>query len=198
MKAKHLIFLILGMLFIATFAQSDSNLKSASHERVISVDFNKIKGNYNTMFKECIGEGRANEGLRADWQQHLAYVKKECGFKYIRMHGLFAEDIGVYKEDKNGNPEYNYQHIDVLYDYLLSIGIKPSVELGLMPYDLASGNEYVFWWKAKNTHPKDYDKWDDLIRNLVVHFTERYGVDEVKTWYFEVWNPDIGTIMICS
>jgi xylan 1,4-beta-xylosidase len=140
------------------------------------------------MFKECVGAGRANEGLRADWQQQLAYVKKECDFKYIRMHGLLTDDMGVYREDKNGNPEYNFQYIDVLYDYLLSIGIKPFVELGFMPEALASGKQTIFWWRGNTTPPKDYTKWESLIRNLVIHFTERYGSDEVKTWYFEVWN----------
>jgi len=27
-----------------------------------------------------------------------------------------------------------------------------------------------------------------LIKALVQHWTERYGEDEVKNWYFEVWN----------
>jgi xylan 1,4-beta-xylosidase len=140
------------------------------------------------MFKECIGAGRANEGLRADWQQQLAMTKKDCDFKYIRMHGLLTDDMGVYREGRNGNPQYNFQYIDVLYDYLLSIGIKPFVELGFMPSALASGPQTIFWWKGNVTPPKDYNKWSDLIRNLTQHFTERYGANEVKTWYFEVWN----------
>ena len=89
MKIIYLVLIIIGCLFEAsTFAQSNSKNKSVVPERVISLDFNRIKGTFNTMFKECIGAGRANEGLRADWQQQLAYVKKECDFKYIRMHGL--------------------------------------------------------------------------------------------------------------
>ena len=188
MKNKHL-FAILGSLFIGSvLAQINSNTKPSLAERTIIVDFNKVKGSLNTMFKECIGAGRANEGLRADWQQQLAYVKKACDFKYIRMHGLLTDDMGVYKEDRNGNPEYNYQYIDVLYDYLLSIGMKPFVELGFMPSALASGTETIFWWRGNVTPPKDYNKWAGLIRNLTQHFTERYGADEVKTWYFEVWN----------
>jgi xylan 1,4-beta-xylosidase len=115
-------------------------------------------------------------------------VKKECGFKYIRMHGLLTDDMGVYKEDKNGNPEYNYMYIDVLFDFLQSIGMKPFVELGFMPWALASGDKTIFWWKGNVTPPKDYEKWGALIRNLTEHFTERYGAEEVKTWYFEVWN----------
>ena len=79
-------------------------------------------------------------------------------------------------------------YIDVLFDYLQNIGIKPFVELGFMPEALASGKQTIFWWRGNVTPPKDYDKWAALIRNLTEHFTERYGADEVKTWYFEVWN----------
>lgn len=157
-------------------------------DRVIKIDFDKSSGPLNTMFRECIGAGRANEGLRADWQQQLAMVKEECGFKYIRMHGLLTDDMGVYREDDKGNPEYNYQYIDVLYDYILGIGMKPFVELGFMPWALASGDKTIFWWRGNVTPPKDYDKWEELIRNLTRHWTERYGAEEAKTWYFEVWN----------
>jgi len=180
--------LVTWMLSGNLLAQTNSSTNNSIQERTIKTDFNKIKGNFNPMFKECIGAGRANEGLRADWQQQLAVAKKECDFKYIRMHGLLTDDMGVYKEDRKGNPEYNFQYIDVLYDYILSIGMKPFVELGFMPSALASGNRTIFWWRGNVTPPKDYDKWEGLIRNLVKHFTDRYGVDEVKTWYFEVWN----------
>ena len=190
-KIKKNLYLLSALLCLATIksAGQESNLKkSASHERSIKINLNKTQGILNTMFKNCVGAGRANEGLRADWQQQLALVKKECGFKYIRMHGLLTDDMGVYREDKQGNPEYNYQYIDALYDFILSIRMKPFVELGFMPSALASGNQTIFWWKGNVTPPKDYKKWGDLIRNLTSHFTERYGAEEVKTWYFEVWN----------
>jgi xylan 1,4-beta-xylosidase len=162
---------------ISTFAQ-----------RTIHVDYNKASGKLNNMFKECVGAGRANEGLRADWQQQLAYVKKQCDFKYIRMHGLLTDDMAIYTEDGKGNPIYSYMYVDVLFDFLHSIGMKPFVELGFMPNALASGTQTIFWWKGNVTPPRDYNKWAALVRNLVEHFTERYGADEVKSWYFEVWN----------
>lgn len=161
---------------------------SLNAQRTINVDYSKSAGKLNTMFKECVGAGRANEGLRADWQQQLAYVKKECDFKYIRMHGLLTDDMAVYTEDNKGNPVYSYMYVDALIDFLHSIGMKPFVELGFMPNALASGNKTVFWWRGNVTPPKDYNKWEALIKNLVQHFTERYGTEEVKTWYFEVWN----------
>jgi xylan 1,4-beta-xylosidase len=188
MKYSTVLLSCLSLILVCHFQLQAQKNKPKIAERSISIDFNKEKGTLNTMFKECIGAGRANEGLRADWQQQLAYVKKECGFKYIRMHGLLTDDMGVYREDKKGNPEYNYQYVDVLFDYLLSTDIKPFVELGFMPQALASGDKTIFWWKGNVTPPKDYEKWAALIRNLTEHFTQRYGADEVKTWYFEVWN----------
>jgi xylan 1,4-beta-xylosidase len=159
-----------------------------SGQRTINIDYNKKSGQLNTMFKTCVGAGRANEGLRADWQQQLAYVKKQCGFEYIRMHGLLTDDMAVYTTDSKGNAQYNYMYVDALIDFLQSIGMKPFVELGFMPNALASGHETIFWWKGNVTPPSDYNKWGDLVKNLTVHFTERYGAEEVKTWYFEVWN----------
>ena len=185
---RFFLLLIACINMISAMPQAIPGKKAAIPVRNITVDFNNSDGKLNRMFNECVGAGRANEGLRADWQQQLAYVKKECGFRYIRMHGLLTDDMAVYREDRNGNPEYNYMYIDPLFDYLLSIGIKPFVELGFMPSALASGTQTIFWWRGNVTPPKDYDKWGALIRNLAEHFTERYGKEEVKTWYFEVWN----------
>ena len=188
MKKKYLLLIWGSLLLSNVFGQSNDQRTPGGTERVIQVDFNKEKGPLNKSFKECVGAGRANEGLRADWQQQLAITRKECGFKYIRMHGLLTDDMAVYSEDRNGNPEYNYQYVDALYDYILSIGMKPFVELGFMPGALASGNKTIFWWRGNVTPPKDYKKWAGLISNITQHFTERYGAEEVKTWYFEVWN----------
>lgn len=156
-------------------------------ERVVSADLRQVKGPLNTMFKVCVGAGRANEGLRADWQRQLAYLHKECGFTYLRMHGLLGDDMGVYREDAQGRPEYNWQYIDEVYDFLLRIGMKPFVELGFTPGAMATGSKTIFWWKGNVTPPKP-QKWEALIRALVTHFKERYGDAEVRTWYFEVWN----------
>lgn len=179
---NKIILSLLAFFFTNSFSQT------ILPNRKMDLDFNLVKGPFNTMFKECIGAGRANEGLRADWQNQLTYIKKECGFKYIRMHGLLSDDMGVYREDSRGNSEYNFQYVDVLYDFIISIGMKPFVELGFMPEALASGKQTIFWWKGNVTPPKDYDKWGRLIFELTKHFTERYGAEEVKTWYFEVWN----------
>lgn len=156
--------------------------------RVVAADVTVAAGPLNRMFQFCVGAGRANEGLRADWQRQLRRVREECGFRYIRFHGLFCDDMGIYREDREGRPIYNWQYLDELFDFIVSIGMKPFVELGFMPTPLASGSQTIFWWRGNVTPPKDYAKWEALVAAFVQHCTERYGRDEVRSWYFEVWN----------
>lgn len=160
--------------------------------RHIDVDVKSVSGPLGSVFRKCVGAGRANEGLRADWQRQLREAKRDCGFEYIRMHGLLCDDMGVYREER-GRAVYNWQYIDELYDFLVDLKVRPFVELGFMPSALASGSRTIFWWRGNVTPPKDYTQWGDLITALVTHWAERYGVDEVKKWYFEVWNePNLG------
>lgn len=186
---------ILGLILVLSFLFSCFGHAETDPgpDRTIEIDVHKVSGKLNTFFLTSVGAGRANEGLRADWQQQLALLKKDVDFKYIRMHGLLVDDMGVYKVDGQGKEHYNFQYIDALYDYLLSIDIKPFVELGFMPSALASGDKTIFWWRGNVTPPHSYEKWENLIRKLTEHWTERYGEEEVKTWYFEVWNePNLG------
>ncbi len=148
----------------------------------------------NKYYKKCITFGRATEGLRADFQEQLRELQSEIGFEYIRFHGLFHDDMAVYDEDKNGKPVLWFGYIDKLFDFLLSVNIKPFVELGFMPCKIATVKNTVFWWQANGCPPTDYDKWHYLVNETVKHLTERYGANEVKTWYFEVWNePNLGS-----
>jgi xylan 1,4-beta-xylosidase len=156
--------------------------------RVISADMNDVQGAFSSTPLLCVGAGRANEGLRADWQRQLAEVRNECGFRYLRFHGLLCDDMGVYFVDRQGREHYNWQYIDELFDYMLSIGVRPFVELGFMPSQMASGPSTIFWWRGNVTPPKDPAKWQALIKALLNHWVERYGEDEVAQWYFEVWN----------
>jgi len=163
---------------IATSVQCNAQVQPS--RRVIAATYSQVKGKHNAFFANVVGAGRAAEGLRADWQRDLAIVHDQCGFKYIRFHGLLQDEMGVYSEDKQGNPVYNFQYVDSLYDSILKIGMKPFVEFGFMPQTLASGSKTVFWWKGNITPPKDYEKWARLIRVLVEHWTQRYGSEEVK------------------
>lgn len=145
-------------------------------------------------YSKCITFGRAREGLRADFQEQLKEMQNEIGFEYIRFHGIFHDDMAVYDEDENGNPVLWFGYIDKLFDFLLSVNIKPFVELGFMPAKIAKFKNTVFWWQANGSPPTDFEKWHFLVKETVKHLTDRYGAEEVKTWYFEVWNePNLGS-----
>ena len=113
--------------------------------RQISVDVRKTKGQHCKAFRKCVGSGYAYLGLRADYQEHLRTVREECGFEYVRFHGLLHDNMGIYREDRDGRPLYNWQYLDKLYDSILDIGMKPFVELSFMPTALASGTQTVFF-----------------------------------------------------
>lgn len=141
----------------------------------------------------CVGAGRANEGLRATWQEHLKTAVATCGFRYIRFHGLFHDDMFVYREE-NGTPVYNFQYVNDLFDRLLDAGVRPFVELGFCPADLAREQGTVFWWQGHGAPPTDHGRWAELVERTVTNFVDRYGIEEVRSWYFEVWNePNLST-----
>uniref|UniRef100_A0A6B2L339 Glycosyl hydrolases family 39 N-terminal catalytic domain-containing protein n=1 Tax=Arcella intermedia TaxID=1963864 RepID=A0A6B2L339_9EUKA len=144
-------------------------------------------------WEKCVGSGHALLGLRSDWQRHLKIVRDELGFEYVRFHGILNDDLSVLQVI-NGEPYYSYYNIDSIYDYLQSIGMKPVVELSFMPQDIAMDpTKTVFHYKGITSPPKDWTAWTGLVKSFVSHLIDRYGLAEVSTWYFEVWNePNCG------
>jgi xylan 1,4-beta-xylosidase len=102
--------------------------------------------------------------------------------------------VGLYNRDATGVTTYNFSYVDQIYDGLLAEGVRPFVELSFMPRALSSDPKSVvdFWYRPNRAPPKSYARWDDLVRRFTAHLVERYGIDEVSQWYFEVWNePNI-------
>jgi xylan 1,4-beta-xylosidase len=136
----------------------------------------------------CSAAGRANEGLRAGWREHLKLAAQHCGIRYLRFHGLLHDDMFVCRR-QNESLVFNWQYIDDLIDALLANGVRPFVEFGFFPRDLAGESDVrCFWWQAHVTPPDHYRDWSFLVDKLVRHFISRYGLREVRQWYFEVWN----------
>ena len=154
----------------------------------ISVDLLEPAIAFDRSFQKCIGSCHAYLALREDYREHLRKIQKEIGFKYIRFHGVLCDGVGIYNEDQEGKPYFNFQNLDKIYDFLLDNDIKPFVEFGFMPELLANGSQYCFKYKGYISPPKDYGKWNSLINAFVRHCIERYGLEEVITWRFEVWN----------
>ena len=156
--------------------------------RVVSVDISNVKGRLDRYFSRCVGAGRAAEVMRHVAYEQLRKMQKECPFEYIRFHGLFHDEMAVVTRDEDGKLQFNFQYVDLLFDSLLEVNIRPVVELGLMPETMASKDAHVFWWKMNISPAKDTGEWYALVEALVRHVTHRYGEEEIKKWYFEVWN----------
>ena len=139
-------------------------------------------------WRNCVAVGRAYLLLRADLLEQFAAAQKELGYRYCRFHALFDRDMDVVERAKDGSLTFKWHQIDKIYDALLAMGIRPFVELNPMPDALASGTQQLFWYKANVTPPQDYREWELLVHEFAKHLVRRYGLDEVRKWYFEVWN----------
>lgn len=159
----------------------------------INIDMNKNVGNIKNNWKNLMTIGKAKEGLLEIVQEQIREVQENIGFKYIRFHGIFDDEMMIYKENEDGTVEYNFHYVDRLFDFFRSVNLKPFIELSFMPSALAKyKTKTLFYNKSITSPPKSYKKWAFMINDLVIHCIERYGIEEVKTWYFEVWNePDI-------
>jgi xylan 1,4-beta-xylosidase len=172
-------------------------LVSTAHIRAqetVHIDAQAETTPFPHFWEQMFGSGRAILSLRQSYRDDMRAVKQVSDFKYVRFHAIFHDEVGVYNEDEHGNPVYNFAYVDQIYDGLLENGVRPFVEISFMPRKLAFNPDalHPFWYKQNVSPPKSMDRWDDLIRHFAQHLVDRYGIDEVSSWYFEVWNePNI-------
>lgn len=158
-----------------------------------SVDLASVSVPFNRFFQRGVGSCHAYLTLREDFREHVRQAQKEIGFGGIRFHGIFTEYVGVVHngEDADG-PKLNFQNATKIYEFFVAQGMKPFVELGFMPARLASGPQTIFDYRGNITPPKDWAQWTRLVRRFVAHLVGHFGIAEVLTWHFEVWNePDL-------
>lgn len=161
----------------------------AGADETITVDATAPTRPFPHFWERMFGSGRAALTLRESYRQDLRTVRGATAAAYIRFHGIFNDELGVYTEGPNGEAVYNFSYVDQVYDGLLANGVRPIVELSFMPGLLASSStRHSFWDHPFIAPPRDYGRWDALIAAFGRHLVDRYGIDEVSRWYFEVWN----------
>lgn len=128
---------------------------------------------------------------------------------YFRTHNLLSSGDGTpalkwgstnaYTESTDGTPIYDWTIVDRIFDTYIERGVRPYAQIGFMPKALSVKPEpYQHNWHVGAPYqeiytgwaypPKDYDRWGELVFQWVRHCVERYGADEVATWYWETWN----------
>eukprot|EP00026_Physarum_polycephalum_P008196 Phypoly_transcript_08275.p1 GENE.Phypoly_transcript_08275~~Phypoly_transcript_08275.p1 ORF type:complete len:503 (+),score=84.42 Phypoly_transcript_08275:45-1511(+) len=162
------------------------------HAQVFTIDVSQSPIPFTHFWEECVGSGHALLGMRSDWQEHLTAVHNDLGFKQVRFHGVFDDDMSAIL-DVNGQPQFSWFNVDTVYDFLVGLGMRPYVELSFMPDYLASGPATVFHYKGNITPPNNVTLWAEFLQNFANHFIGRYGWEEISQWSFEVWNePNCG------
>jgi xylan 1,4-beta-xylosidase len=162
---------------------------AAQPAETITVDANAPTRPFPHFWEHMFGSGRAVLSLRESYRDDLRAVRRVTDLSYVRFHAIFHDEIGVYTEGPHGAPIYNFSYVDQVYDGLLANGVRPFVELSFMPAQLAAREaRHSFWYRPIVAPPKNYARWDALISAFTRHLIERYGIEEVSRWYFEVWN----------
>ncbi|MBQ9007743.1 MAG: hypothetical protein IJ088_00210 [Clostridia bacterium] len=153
----------------------------------------------------CVGSGHALLALRTDYVRQLKFIHDTLGIERVRFHGIFCDDMRTCCDLSMQNPvpgaaeftEYNFNACALAYDNVLEAGMKPFVELSFMPERLALKEEGrpvkgAFFYRPNIVPPKDDGAWVDYIQAFLRFLIRRYGIEEIRTWYFEVWNePDL-------
>lgn len=160
-------------------------------DRAITIDVASAGKPVDHFYDLSVGSDYPGTLMRPDSQAQLQTAVKELGFRYLRFHAIFHDVLGTVRV-ANSRTTYDWTKIDQLYDDLLSKGIRPFVELSFTPQALATSANSIFYWKGNTSHPRP-EAWRALVDAFVRHVQQRYGVDEVRRWYFEVWNePNLG------
>ncbi len=173
-----------------------------AQEVALAVDATASTTPFPHFWEQTFGSGRAILSLRESFRDDLRTVKEATDFQSLRFHGILMDEVGLYDPDRVvKNPglaaeaahdasTYNFSYIDQIYDGLLANHVRPFVELSFMPRKLAADPNQTqsFFYKPVVSPPKDYVLWEDIMRALATHLVQRYGLDEVATWKFEVWN----------
>src|SRR5579862_3047522 len=181
----HSVILRAGALALLSLALAPPVLG----DETVTVDAAAPTRPFPHFWEHMFGSGRAALTLRAGYRDDLRAVRAVTAVSYIRFHAILHDELGVYSEGPQGETIYNFSYVDQVYDGLLANGVKPFVELSFMPRQLAASDaRHSFWYHPIVAPPKDYDRWDALITAFAQHLIERYGIDEVSQWYFEVWN----------
>jgi len=172
---------LIAFFVLPVIAQSQS-----ASPRIIVADLKDSTGPVDRFFDLSVGFDYPGTLIRDDSQAQLKVAADELGFRCIRFHAIFHDVLGTVRIE-DGKTVYNWSRIDQLYDDLLARHIKPFIKLGFIPKALATSQNSIFYWNGNTSHPKP-EAWRDLLDAFVRHMEGRYGKDEVRTWYFEVWN----------
>ena len=179
--------------YLSTNDLSAHSMPSAVHKELVVSDIpvTETLTPLRHTFKTFTSVGRAAELLDRNIQEMLIDLQKNVGFRYIKFHGILSDDMMVVSRIGQ-ELRFTYTLVDQVLDFLLSIQLKPLIQLSFMPKELAENpDKTVCYCPFITSPPADMKEWNFLIEDFTRHLIERYGLDEVKQWPFTVWNEPV-------
>lgn len=184
--------------YFRQFLQSDNHTLPTRHylqnQQPLELNTFALKKSIRINQQErFLSVGRAYACLRSEIQTQIRNTKKNYDVNHLRIRDIFSDDLYIYYEPDGSHPVYNWNSLDSVFDFILSLDARPFPEIGYMPSCLASKKQYANWQYHPNvSHPKSLKKWSELIKRFLTHLIDRYGMQEVRSWYFDFWtNPDL-------
>ena len=153
---------------IARFLERETPKQSRARlttEDAIDIDVTHSQSRLIHTFKTFTTVGRASDLLKTEIQKMLTELQKEIGFKFIKFHGIFDDALMVYTKSPSGKININFSTIDKILDFLLSIQLKPLIQLSFMPKELAKKTDRtIFAQPFIVSEPKNMNDWNHLVR----------------------------------
>lgn len=131
--------------------------------------------------------------MRSDLQEQMLRAHEELGHRYWRCHGTLSDDVGILVQGPDGMLRTRFSGLTRILDAGLRSGVKPFFELSFMPSAIVKDpSQTITHYHGITSAPVDFSQWEKLIYETVTFLSEHYGKNEVRKWYFEVWNePNI-------
>lgn len=166
--------------------------KEEKIEKAVPAERINVKGKGHPLeynFQAIFNLGHLKNALSSTVREMVREQAEDIGFQHVFFHGILDDSLMVYREDREGNPIYNFTQVDDALSFLLSVGLTPIIQLSWMPRALSSKQAYILELNdSVFSLPKDMNKWNGLVAALLRHMISQFGSSTVRKWIFTCLN----------
>lgn len=175
----------MSLLKYAAYEEMMLPLHKMQQEPVqLDVNILEEKCEFKITHRESIDIGFAKFLLIENTRNAVRRAVKDIGFQYMFINGLLDDNLDVYHEKDGQAPYLNFAYIDIIIDFLVSLGVRPWIELSGVPLKMVDVYPTDNFGTTCVYLPSDLEKWSFLIEEVVGHLVDRYGIEEVQNWRF--------------
>lgn len=167
-------------------AQEEADPRQEAADAVTFVADTRVQHAYKKSWSRMVNMGMLSDLLSSDIQEHTLFLVKNLGYTHIRFWDIYSDELMLNIRSGTGN--YNFGKMDRAMDFLVENHIHPYIELGFKPKILISNVEHYMISEERPILFKSNAEESRFLTAMLSHFANRYGIDEIETWYFEQWN----------